>query len=189
MLLSLLLAAFPHPIQAVPLAFGQREAVVIFEADSEITSARSLCECTKVSTQGKKLTARVDVSGFAQSAEKQIEATTADGKTTRLTMDIRVPQAIVLSARSLIWKAGSAPETKELRVSVPKNSPVKTLTGADLSGSDFDYTPQTLKSGAEYRVKITPKSTQKTVLNRLIIRTDSPDPRYAGFIVYLSVQS
>lgn len=181
-------AGFLQPVQVVQLAYGQKQARVIFEADSSIIRSRSLCDCTKVSHSGTTLIAVVDVSGFALSTQKQLEATTADGKVTRLTMDIRVPQAVEFSARSLIWKVGGPTESKTLRVRIPKGSPVRTLTKADISGDAFTYTTDTVTSGEEYSVSIIPRSTQKPVLNRLIIRTDSSDVRYAGYIIYLSIQ-
>ena len=85
-------------------------------------------------------------------------------------------------------KVGSPAETKTLRVRIPKGSPVRMLTSADISGDAFTYATGTTTPGAEYCVRVAPRSTQKPVLNRLIIRTDSSDARYAGYIVYLSVQ-
>lgn len=181
-------AAFREDTQVVQLSYGQREAVVVFIADGTITRSRSLCDCTRVSHSGNRLTATVDVSDFARSVRKQIEATTADGTISRLTMDIRVPQAVELSAQSLIWKVGSAAEEKLLQIRIPKGSPVRRIISADLSGDAFHYTTRTEEAGALYSVSVTPLSTQKRALNRLIIRTDSVDPRYAASIIYLSVQ-
>lgn len=181
-------AAFPRAVQPVQLAFGQKEAVVFFEADGPIKQAKPLCECTSLHWVGNKLTARVDTSGFAQDVEKQIDATTADGVTTRLTMRFAVPQAIVLSARSFIWKMGQPATTKSLRITIPAGSPVRQIKEASISGDAFDYTPRIIKEGAEYAVDIIPRRVDKKALNRLIIKTDSTDPRYEGIIVYLSIQ-
>lgn len=181
-------AAFRENTHVVQLSYGQNEAIVVFTADDTITRSRSLCDCTKVSHSGKRLIATVDVHNFARSVRKQIEATTADGVTTRLTMDIRVPQAIEISAQSIIWKIGAAAEEKVLQIRIPKGSPVQRIISADLSGDAFRYTTKTDHPGELYSVRIAPLSTQARVLNRLIIRTDSTDARYAAFIIYLSVQ-
>lgn len=181
-------AAFAQTVQNVQLEFGQREATVVFVADSAIKRARALCDCTSLSFSANQLTAHVDVSGFTQDVRKELQATTADGITTRLAMDIRVPQAVRLSSRSLIWKLGEAPAMKELILRIPPSSPVSAVTKADLSGEDFTYSTVTEKPGAVYRVNICPRHTQKRALNRLIIRTNSSDPRYASYIVYLSIQ-
>lgn len=193
LLLSLLAAVptragFANPVQSVQLAFGQKEAEVVFAADSPVKRAKALCECTSLRKEGANLIARVDTSGFSQDVEKQIDATTADGVTTRLTMRFAVPQAINLSARSLVWKQGQPPVPKSLRITLPKGSPVRRVAEASISGEAFDYTPRIVKEGAEYAVDILPKETTKKALNRLIIKTDSADPRYASYIVYLSIQ-
>lgn len=181
-------AAFLSTERPVQLAYGQKSVDVVFESDTPITRAKPLCECTTVRVEGTRLTAHVDTGGFTQDVEKQIEATTAEGKTTKLTMRFRVPQALSLSARSLVWHRGGPATPKTLRITIPKGSPVHKVTEASISGEAFDYTPRVVKDGAEYCVDITPRSTDKKTLNRLIIKTDSAEPRYAGIIVYLSIQ-
>lgn len=182
-----LLAEFSEPSKVVRLSYGQREAVVEFEADAPIRKAKPLCECTKLQYRGNKITARVDTSGFAKNVEKQIEATTADGTTTRLTMVFEVPQALQLSTRSLIWRRGEA-APKRVEISIPKGSPVRGLREASLVGDAFDYTPHTQQEGRRYEIVVKPLRADKKILNRLVVKTDSPDPRYAQYIIYLSVQ-
>ena len=183
------LAAFPQPQQSVKLAYSQQAAVVEFTTDGPaITKAKPLCDCTTVTIQGNKLIATVDTSKFDQSVAKQIDATTADGKTTRLTMNFEVPAAIILSARSLVWQRGSAPAPQVLTITLPKGSPVTDIKEAGLSGDAFDYVPHKVKDGREYTVTVTPRSTDKPVLNRLVLTMVSKDPRFARQIVYLQVK-
>lgn len=183
-----LMAGFARPVQVVKLDYGQREAIVTFDADSPIRKAKPLCECTTTTFNGSHLVARVNTSGFSQDIDKQIDVTLEDGSKTRLTMRFSVPQALTLSARSLIWKQNSQPVAKELRILLPEGSPVHRVTEAAISGEAFDYKPRVVKEGAEYAVSITPRSTEKKTLNRLIIKTDSEDPRYSQYIIYLSIQ-
>lgn len=188
------LAALPacagllQPVQKIKLSYGQTSTQVVFEADSPVKKAKPLCECTRISIQGARVIATVDTSTFDRSVEKEIEITTTDGKTTRATMDFDVPQALSLSERSLIWKRGEAATPRVLRIRIPQGSPIHAVTEASLSGADFDYVPAKVRAGKEYTVTVTPKSTAKKALNRLVIHTDSPDPRYARFIVYLQCQ-
>lgn len=183
------LAAFPQPQQSVKLAYSQQTAVVEFTTDGPaLTKAKPLCDCTTVTIQGNKLIATVDTSKFDQSVAKQIDATTADGKTTRLTMNFEVPPAIILSARSLVWQRGSAPAPQVLTITLPKGSPVTDIKEAGLSGDAFDYVPHKVKDGREYTVTVTPRSTDKPVLNRLVLTMVSTDPRFARQIVYLQVK-
>ena len=183
------LADFKTPTQIVPLQFGQQSATVVFETSGEqIEEAEPHCDCTKVKVSGSKLTAVVDTRTFDRDVEKTIAAETADGNEVTLRMQFRVPQAMQLSARSLVWKRNAAPAPQVLRITLPKGSPITHITNASLSGDAFDYTPQVVERGREYTVTITPRSTAKAALNRLVLTTDSADPRYHRQIIYLQVK-
>ena len=183
------LAGFINTTQVVPLKFGQQSATVVFETTGEeIDDAEPHCDCTKVQVKGTRLTAVVDTHTFDRDVEKTISAETADGEEVTLRMQFRVPQAIILSARSLVWKRGSAPAPQVLRITLPKGSPITHITDAALSGDDFDYTPKVVKKGREYTVTCTPRSTAKATLNRLVLTTNSTDPRYQRQIIYLQVK-
>ena len=183
------LAAFKSPTKVVPLQFGQQSATVVFETSGEqIEEAEPHCACTKVKVSGSRLTAVVDTRTFDRDVEKTIAAETEDGEEVILRMQFRVPQAMQLSARSLVWKRGSAPTPQVLRITLPKGSPITHIVDAALSGEDFDYAPKVVKKGKEYTVTITPRSTAKAALNRLVLTTDSTDPRYHRQIIYLQVK-
>ena len=183
------MAAFKSTTQVVPLKFGQESATIVFETTGEeIDDAEPHCDCTKVQVKGTRLTAVVDTRTFDRDVEKTIAAETVDGEEVTLRMQFRVPQAMQLSARSLVWKRGAAPAPQVLRIILPKGSPITHIADAALSGEDFDYTPKVVKRGKEYSVTITPRSTAKAALNRLVLTTDSPDPRYHRQIIYLQVK-
>lgn len=183
------LAGFRHPAQTVKLSCGQTRATVTFETDGTgIRKTKPLCDCTKLQTSGTKLIAEVDTSTFDADVDKQIDVTTSDGLTTRLTMHFIVPPAIVLSARSLIWKKGGEPEPQELTITLPEGSPIRSIKDAGLSGTNYDFVPETIEKGREYRLTVTPKSTAKGNLERLVIKTDCPDKRYAQRIIYLQIK-
>ena len=181
------LAGFAQPTQAVKLSYGQQQTTLVFEADSAITKAKPHCDCTTVSFSGNKLTAVVDTSDFDDSVDKTISVTTADGKQTTLTMKFDVPQAVIFSPASLIWKVGESPTPKVLRITVPVGSPVKSLKEAGLEGEDFIYDAAKGKRKGEYTVTVTPKSTAKRLRNRLVIKMDSTDPRFSQRIILLRV--
>ena len=183
------LAGFPQPTQQVKLRHGQKQATVVFKTDgSAITKAKAHCDCTTLKNEGTQLTATVDTTKFDTKVDKTIDATTADGKTTRLVMRFEVPPAIILSARSLQWKVGSKASPKVLTITLPQGSPVSGIKDAGLNGNDFDYIPRTTKKGQEYTITVTPLSTAKPTLNRLVIKADSSDPRYTQQIIYLQVR-
>jgi nitric oxide reductase activation protein len=141
-----------------------------------------------VKVSGSRLTAVVDTRTFDRDVEKTITVETDDGNEVTLRMQFRVPQAMQLSARSLVWKRGAAPTPQVLRITLPKGSPITHIADAALSGDAFDYAPKAVKRGQEYTVTITPRSTAKAALNRLVLTTDSTDPRYHRQIIYLQVK-
>ncbi len=183
------LAGFKSTTKVVPLKFGQEQATIVFETTGEeIEDAEPHCDCTRVNISGSKLTATVDTRTFDRDVEKTIAAETEDGKEVTLRMQFKVPQAIRLSARSLVWKRGAAPTPQVLRITLPKGSPITHIADAALSGDAFDYAPKVVKRGSEYTVTITPRSTAKAALNRLVLTTDSADPRYHRQIIYLQIK-
>ena len=183
------MAAFKSTTQVVPLKFGQESATIVFETTGEeIEEAEPHCDCTKVQVKGTRLTAVVDTRTFDRDVEKTIAAETEEGGEVTLRMQFKVPQAIQFSARSLVWKRGAVPAPQVLRITLPKGSPITHISDAALSGETFDYTPKVVKRGREYTVTWTPRSTAKAALNRLVLTTDSPDPRYQRHIIYLQVK-
>lgn len=183
-------AGFRSPVQTVKLTPGQTRATVVFETDgTAIRKTKPLCDCTKLDTRGTKLVAEVDTSTFDTDVDKQIDVTTSDGMTTRLTMRFSVPPAILLSARSLVWVKGSEAAPQVLTIILPPGSPIRGIKDAGLSGTNYDFVPETVERGREYRITITPKSTEKGNLERLVIKTDSTDPRYAQRLIYLQVKA
>ncbi|MGN0837160.1 MAG: hypothetical protein ACI4OS_06920 [Akkermansia sp.] len=183
-------AGFRSTEQRTALRHGQQRATIVFETGdgSTITRAKPLCDCLKLTPQGSRLLVEADTSLFDAPIDKQMDVRTSDGKTTRLTIHFEVPLAVQLSSRSLVWARGSAPQTQELRITLPPGSPVTAVLEAGLNGSDFDYSTGTLRRGREYRVLITPKTTARKCLNRLVLTFASSDPRFRQQIVYLQVR-
>ena len=181
-------AGFSATTKTVRLGYGQKETQVVFESDSPITNAKAHCDCTELEVAGKRLVATVDTSQFDAPVEKTISAETADGKKATLTMKFDVPPAVVFSPASLSWKVGEAAKPKVLRITVPAGSPVTALKEAGLSGEDFIYKAAKGNKKGEYTVTVTPKSTAKRVRNRLVIKMESDNPRFAQRIIQLRVK-
>ncbi len=197
-LLLPLLAALPgfagfapqQLVQPVKLDYGQKAVTVTFRTadSSSVTKATPLCDCTTVRLQGDALVAEVDTSTFDASVDKQIVVTTSDGQRSTLTMRFDVPQAVLISSPALVWERGGEPRPQQFRIRLPKGSPVRALLSADLSGDDFDYRAETITPGREYAITVTPKSTARRCMNRLVIKMDGSDPRYTQRILYLRVR-
>ena len=103
-------------------------------------------------------------------------------------MKFRVPPPVVFSENPITWKLGGPAETRRLQITLPKGSPVTAVEQAGLTGHDFDYRTEKVKEGREYAVYITPKSTAKSCMNRLVLRLRSADPRYVQRVIYLRVK-
>lgn len=190
LLLALPVAAgFKSTTQVVPLKFGQQSVRVLFETTGdEIDDAEAHCDCTSLDVDDTRITADVDTRTFDRDVEKTITAEMENGEEVTLRMQFKVPRALQLSARSLVWKRGSAATPQVLRITLPAGGPITHITDAALSGDAFDYAPKVVKRGREYTVTITPRSTAKAALNRLVLTTDSADPRYHRQIIYLQVK-
>ncbi len=183
-------AGFSSTTQELKLAYGQKTATVEFATDdgSRITKAKPLCDCTTLRVEGSRLIAQVDTSTFDASVDKQIDVTTSDGTHTTLTMRFIVPPAIELNTPSLVWERGSAPTPQEFRIRIPEGSPVRALREAGLSGDAFSYRASTISPGREYAITVTPKSTARRALNRLVIKMDSSSPLFSQRILYIRVR-
>lgn len=181
--------AFPQTSREVVLDYLQNGVTVIFDAAGEdaIRSVRPLCDCMTPVVQGSRLVVQVDTSAFDRDVDKQLDVTFADGSHQRLTVQFRVPQLLRVSSRTLVWKQGTAPRPQVLRITLPKGSPIRELRRAELVGDAFDYEPAVVRAGREYTVTITPKSTDKPVLNRLQVVTDCDDFR-ARRVIFLQVK-
>ena len=170
------------------LDYLQNEAVATFETDGvAVTRVKPLCDCITAEIQGNLIIAHIDSSTFSRDITKQLEATTADGKTTTLTIRFSVPPLLVVSSPRLVWKKGAPAAAQEVRLTIPKGSPVRRLERAELVGKTFDYDPRIVREGREYRIIITPRSTEKAVLERLQIVTDCADYR-ARRTIYLQIK-
>lgn len=161
-----------------------------------ITRIKPHCECTKAAVEGGRTTVAPGASGrllldidtktFTGTVMKDVSVTTSDGKTQRLTVAVSVPESITVSPKGLSWKLGGAATPKTVTITLAPNCPFK-LKQASLVGSAFDYQTHSVVPNKRFTVTVTPKSTQNKIINRLLIETDSSDPRYARIPVFLSI--
>ncbi len=183
-------AGFAQVEQRIALTVSQESATVVFATNdgTTVTKAKPDCSCTTVRLDGSRLIAQVDASAFDASIDKHIDATTSDGKRTRLTMHFEVPPAILISPTALVWERNAAPAPQCFRIRLPKASPIRALTSAGISGDDFDFSTRTITPGSEYEITVTPRSTARRALNRLVLHMDGPTPRFQQRILYIRVR-
>lgn len=181
-------AQFATPAIKYNLKHGQEWQNFTFIADAPISSAKPNCDCTTAEIDGNVLVAKVNVKDFTEDTERTISVRMKDGRKCTVWLYFGVPKAINFSATTLAWERGAAATPQSFHVSVPKGSPITKIAEVGISGSDFDMATVANHKKKTYDITITPLSTAKKVMNRLVIKTQSSDERSKQYILYLRVK-
>ncbi len=179
------------PQREVKLDWARSPLILIERLDSPVADAKSNCDCMDVDVVGEgrnELRIKIDATVFAEDSVRTLEVAMEDGATRKLHYHFRVPIALQLNASSLIWERGKPAKPQTLRVRIPDGSPIKNLHDVAMDKQSFTLSTKTLRRGKSYEVSLTPHSTDKPQLVRLIITTDSPYEYYKRYLVYLRVK-
>lgn len=157
----------------------------------------STCDCTNAVYRGSRkslapgergeVEAVMKTGTFSGVVEKGL-IVNAEGSRYNLTIKADIPEVVKIQPRKLQWKKGQPGGAKEIVIKLDPKAGIR-LTDVSLEGDDFDYEPVTVKASSEYKVVVTPKSTEKTGSSPLWILTDSRIPRYSRFLVFLTITS
>ena len=104
-----------------------------------------------------------------------------------LTTKVTIPYLIAAFPQSLIWNIGEEPKSKVITIKVDNSEPIKVIKHS-CSSPQVDYTMETVKEGFEYKLTITPKSTEKVLFAALRLTTDSTNPRYKSVQTFITVK-
>ncbi|MFI3244141.1 MAG: hypothetical protein R3Y56_07815 [Akkermansia sp.] len=181
-------AQFAHPALKYTLEYGQEWQNFTFTADSPIASAKPNCDCTTVRIDGNILVAQVNTKEFTEDTNRTISVKMKDGRRCTLWVCFGVPQALDFSTKTLLWERDAEATPQSIHISIPKGSPISKLKEAGLSGSDFTMAIKTNPKKRTYDITITPISTAKKCMNRLVIKTETKDERSSQYILYLRVR-
>ncbi len=181
-------AQFAQPALKYNLEYGQEWQNFTFTADSPIKSAKPNCDCTTVRIDGNILVAQVNTIDFTEDTNRSIDVTMKDGRRCTIWVCFGVPQAVSFSTKTLLWERGAEATPQSIHIEIPKDSPVSKLKEAGLSGSDFTMSIETNPKKRTYDITITPVSTAKKCMNRLVIKTVTKDERSSQYILYLRVR-
>lgn len=173
---------------AFPFANTGKTPVTIkrIKPHCECTEARSESGNTVMPGQSGRILLKVDTKTFVGTVSKDVSVFTSDGAEHKIVIRVAVKEPVAVMPKALSWKQNAAAETKTITLTLAVGCPFS-LKRVSLVGSDFEYEPATVIPGRKYTVVITPKSTAKKLINRLLIETDSKDPRYARIPVFLSI--
>lgn len=181
-------AQFAHPALKYNLQYGQEWQNFTFTADGPIASAKPNCDCTTVQIEGNILVAHVNTKDFTEDTQRSISVKMKDGRRCTIWVCFGIPQALTFSAKTLLWERGAAAAPQTIHIEIPKDSPVSKLKEAGLSGSDFTMDIKVNAKKRTYDITITPISTAKKRMNRLVIKTETKDERSSQYILYLRVK-
>ena len=154
------------------------------------------CDCTTAGVRDNKLTYAPGESGtvtavmktgnFSGTVDKDMTVH-ANGSAYKLVIRAQIPDIIRMEPRKLEWTKGAPATPKTIHITISKELPVN-LTTVDLTGDAFDYEPVTVQKGKEYKIIVTPKSTDKPAFNTIGVRTDSTVPRYKRQMGFLTIK-
>lgn len=154
------------------------------------------CTCTTAGTKDNKLTYAPGESGtvtavmktgnFTGTVDKDLTVH-ANGVDYKLVIRAKIPALIRMEPRKLEWTQGGPATPKTITVTITGDMPLN-LTTVDLTGDAFNYEPVTVKKGRQYKVVVTPKSTDNLSFNTIWVRTDSTIPRYKRQMGFLTIK-
>lgn len=166
------------------------------DAPVTISKINVSCDCTTAGVKDNKLTYAPGESGvisavmktgnFSGTVDKDMTVH-ANGSAYKLVIRAQIPDIIRMEPRKLEWNKGEPPTPKTIKITISKELPVN-LTTVDLTGDAFDYEPVTVRKGREYKIIVTPKSTDKPAFNTIWVRTDSTVPRYKRQMGFLTIK-
>ena len=105
---------------------------------------------------------------------------------TVLTMVIRIPTALMIDPPMVWWEAGDEPKPKTMKLTVGAKANLRVRR---VSSNDprMETSLESLKAG-EYRLRVTPKGTERMVMAILTIECITPDDQPKLFQAYAQIK-
>jgi hypothetical protein len=103
-----------------------------------------------------------------------------------LTVEVSIPDVIVIEPQLMSWAKGSKPEPKRFTLKVPHADPIK-VKSVKCSRPGFEVELVEKKEGREYEIVLTPKSTEVAMLGMLKIETDCAIPKHQRKMAFFSI--
>lgn len=161
-----------------------------------ILNIESACSCLSSSLDARTYAAGASgtgkaefkVSTFVGRHEKTVMVTTDDPMQSRWTIPfvLDVPAVVDIEPKTLQWWLGDKPEAKSCVVKMLGEVPIK-VTGITSTRENVDFKWEEVVPGKEYRITVTPKTTEEVLMGALKIETDSSIPKYQRQLAFFSV--
>lgn len=165
-------------------------------APAGIAKLESGCECLEVSIdvnpippRGKAtITGVFDIEKLRGSAERKITVVPEGAsRATFLTTEIEIEPIYEIVESMTTWTRGSKPETKIVTFRVVREEPVHVLS-AESKRPEVACELVEVEKGRLYHLRLTPASTEKSLLGIVRIETDCEVENYARPLAYYSIQ-
>jgi hypothetical protein len=161
-----------------------------------ILNIESACSCLSSSLDARTYAvgasgtgkAEFKVSSFVGRHEKSVTVTTDDPQQPRWVIPfiLNVPAVVEIEPKTLQWWLGDEPVAKTCVIKVLSDTPMK-VTNVTSTRENVDFKWEEISPGKEYRVTVTPKSTEEVLMGALKIETDSSIPKYQRQLAFFSV--
>jgi len=191
----------PHS-QKVSADPGEKTLEVTFSVENTgsdaagIATLESGCECLEVSIdvnpippRGKAtITGIFDIEKLRGSAERKITVVPEGaGRAIFLTTEIEIEPIYEILESMTTWARGSKPETKIVTFRVVREKPVHVLS-AESKRPEVTCELVEVERGRLYHLRLSPTSTEKSLLGIVRLETDCEVESYARPLAYYSVQ-
>jgi len=191
----------PHS-QKVSADPGEKTLEVTFSVENTgsdaagIATLESGCECLEVSIdvnpippRGKAtITGIFDIEKLRGSAERKITVVPEGaGRAIFLTTEIEIEPIYEILESMTTWARGSKPETKIVTFRVVREKPVHVLS-AESKRPEVTCELVEVERGRLYHLRLSPTSTEKSLLGIVRLETDCEVESYARPLAYYSIQ-
>ena len=100
---------------------------------------------------------------------------------------VSIPPVLELDPVTVKWKVGETPGTREIRFRVLREKPIR-VTEVKSSRESVAVELEEIEEGREYRILVTPESTEKIMLGFVRLTTDCELDQYRQMMGYYAVQ-
>ncbi|MCB1089993.1 MAG: DUF420 domain-containing protein [Verrucomicrobiae bacterium] len=184
-------------------AEGQKEFTATFVAKNPgsapvtLTHLDSSCSCLKVEASetvippggSATITAVFDISKLSGESEKSVYVMTdiPGFREKKLTVKVSVPPVLTIEPTMITWTKGGQAEPREAVIRIMREKSIHVLE-AKSSRDAVTAKLETVEDGREYRVVLTPNSTDAILLGLVRMKTDCELEEHQNQLLYFAVQ-
>lgn len=215
-LIYLMLYRWYLPTETTGLSFTPEVFEIHAEAADDVVTARfevtndsaenihivelaTSCACLDVRADANDIAAGTTLAVEADFSLEKLIGTTEkyviihtdhpDYAKVRLAVRARVDPIYEIKPLTLDWKVGEAPEAKEISFKIVRDKPIH-ITGLHSSREQsFSVAMRAIEAGREYRIVLTPNTTEKALLGFIRAETDCEIEKYSTELMYFKVSS